>query len=141
TEDIQQQAVAYYRGYDNTNRFELEADRWFEMVKDGKGIIESPGFRDKYSYIDMLTSRVYTFELARTLFAHKDSAFLFNSELNYKDFAEKNGFRLWSNEELLKRISFLKEYTRRVETTNLASLEKIQSIEGTLEFGTTHYQK
>jgi hypothetical protein len=62
-----------------------------------------------------------------------------------KELAIKHGYKLW-NEDFSSRYDFLVEYTRRMETTNLKSMDNLlKKIEGNGEYsqkemGQEHYK-
>jgi hypothetical protein len=122
-------ATVMLRGYSNRNKSSLPNDTWYEIDRFGKKITESSIGR-QFETLDLLTKRIPAIHLAREVLLERKYSYLFNTNLNSKDFAEKDGFRLWDNkgkDEMDKREEFLFEYTRRVETTNLTSVRKVFS--------------
>jgi hypothetical protein len=53
---------------------------------------------------------------------------LFQEEYEKKSFEINNNYRLWDKSELDQRLNFMKEYFRRVETTNLFSSARLFSL-------------
>jgi len=73
---------------------------------------------------ELLTRRIKTLELAREFWMEKYTLPIVKSIENSKDLAIKHGYKLW-NEDFSSRYDFLVEYTRRMETTNLKSMDNL----------------
>jgi hypothetical protein len=145
-----------FRGYNNERTVKLQTGAWYEVGMEGRSYKEVDLSDIKFKRMEYLTSRIPTMLMARELLIQKYSKGLLK-KTNYEDFAFDQGYRLWDylgpNDpaskkfELNARKSFLIEYTRRVETTNLRSvfklLDKLEeegelNIEG---FTDKYYQK
>jgi hypothetical protein len=74
---------------------------------------------------ELITKRIQTIELAREIWMEKFSLPMFRVIDDPKKLGVEHGYRLWSEADLSKRQEFLTEYTRRVETTNLRSVENL----------------
>lgn len=130
-EDSQESPVEFfYRGFENKNRFTLEAGVWYQVAAKGREITphEEP---IKFQIGEYLTSNIPSLLLARELLLEKYSEFLFSENPSRKDLAENAGYRLWGKidepgEDLNLRLKFLFEYTRRIETTNLVVAQQFR---------------
>jgi hypothetical protein len=113
---------AFYRGFKNRGSLRLMTDFWYEVNEDGKKIEKVED--DHFLSIGMFpTKSVPTILTTRELMFSKYSSFLY-SKISRKSLSRKHGYRLWTDEEVKQRTSFLTEYTRRVETTNLNVVAK-----------------
>ena len=74
---------------------------------------------------ELLTKRIPTIELARELWFDKFSLQIFGDLDQQKKLGVDHGYRLWTAEDLKKRLAFLTESSRRLETTNLRSVENL----------------
>ncbi len=108
------------RGYENHELVILDSDNW--MVADAKGDsvnkVEDDNLLKMSSFI---TKRIPSILVARELLMQKYSEVLYKEKYDRTLLARNEGYRLWDSEEMAKRLSFIKEYFRRVETTNLTS--------------------
>lgn len=116
----------FLRGYSNTNTYNMEEALWHEVAKEGREFKaipekETPG---ELQISALLTSRIKTMELAREIWLDKFSMPILSQLDKPKELATKAGYNLWS-EEIERRIEFLKEYSRRTETTQLRSQENL----------------
>ncbi len=81
---------------------------------------------------EFITKRPIRILIGREIFLKKYSNFVFKEENDPLKFAKEYGYRLWgkmdsngeTRDDLELRLIFLKEYTRRIETTNLVSNER-----------------
>lgn len=138
--DLVQESTIYFRGYNNLKKEKISSGNWYQMDSAGKNLAQDDSFQEKYNFNDMFTKRMYTIELARQLWIQKYTSFLKGESLEEKALAQDYGYRLWNSNELEKRLEFLREYTRRVETTNLGAMEKVFSKIGMQNFGESHYK-
>jgi hypothetical protein len=134
----QVKASAFLRGYSNKTQKDLSAKQWYTVNKDGSSISESD-IGKKFASIDLFTKRIPTIHLARELMLKKRFTHLFKKTFTSKELIQKYGHRLWTDDETTRRLKFLKEYTRRIETTNLFSLKKVFSLEKVDTFNTEYY--
>ena len=74
--------------------------------------------------LELLTKRIKTIELAREIWVRDFTLPLIHLLSNPEKMAHQFGYTVW-NENLSERIKFLSEYTRRVETTNLKSIQNL----------------
>lgn len=120
-----------FRGFENTSKEGVLPNIWYEIDERGRELRETQGERD-FLIGEYVTRRIPTIIQARELLLEKYSQFAHTVTDRY-ELAKKYGYRLWQvqehkNEEsdLEKRMNFLSEYTRRIETTNLMTSRKIK---------------
>lgn len=123
------EANFFYRGFRNTKTEKLEKGNWYEIDSKGRNISQYENTK-RFAMGEFITKNIPSILIARELFFQKYSSF-FHEELSSRELAEKHGYRLWSSSsdpsgELFQRVSFLKEYTRRIETTNLLVAEQFK---------------
>ncbi|MDC0253853.1 hypothetical protein OAK75_03080 [Bacteriovoracales bacterium] len=123
----------FLRGYENKSGNLIEEGQWYKIDPQGKSF-ENLGLESskKFALGELMTKNIPTLLLTREYFLRRYSWFVFNPEIKAKELAEKYGHRLWKKwgekkEGLRARVEFLKEYTRRVETTNLKESVKLRS--------------
>ena len=134
-------AFAELRGYKKGSLRKVEFEKWHEVSKKGKQIFPSKDGRN-FKALDLLVKRVPSILLAREITLRKRYQYLFEDLVSLDLVAKKYGLRLWNSiadDEMKDREAFLFEYNRRVETTNLSSLEKV--FEGSQnEFDSSFYE-
>lgn len=119
-----QTAKAFFRGYTNREVQEVPLDVWHAMNVEGTDFSPTPR-PPGFDMIRQFVKRTPSIHLAREIFLRQESRFLLE-DWDKKKLALEYGYRLWDEEgELEKRKSFLTEHTRRMETTNLRSVQKI----------------
>jgi hypothetical protein len=111
----------YFRGYENTEEFKIPTGRWMEVDPKGRVISLTEGKR--FSIGEFITSNIPSILMARELMLKKYSSFA-HEELSKKELAIEYGYRLWGSienegEDLYRRLQFLRDYTRRHETTQI----------------------
>lgn len=144
-EDTRDQRVDFlYRGYKNTMSTKLESDVLYEVDKNGSTITESFDFPKTFEVIKSQIARIPAVHLVRELWLLKYSKFLF-SDFAAVNLASIYAYRLWNKDtkrdELSLRKKFLTEYIRRVETTNLRSIEKIFKNDPLIIFNNSYYSR
>ena len=108
------------RGYENKKLTTLDSFAWMEVDPKGRSVQE---IYDSF-WLDMssfITKRIPSIMMAREYLLRRYSSFMFQKEYDQLSLAKKEGYRLWEKSELDERLDFLKEYSRRMETTNLLS--------------------
>ena len=125
-------AEVFLRGYENNKGNLIEEGLWYEINKLGTSLnaLEPKNYR-KFLMGEFITQRIPTMLLAREHFLKRYSWFIFNNKLTSKELALRYGYRLWRSwsskiKELRARVEYLKEYTRRVETTVLKESAKLR---------------
>lgn len=124
-ENRRQSLKVQMRGHNNDSWRELDQQIWYEVNRSGKMINEFLGNPILKSSV-YFTKRTPTIHLVREYWIDRYAKDIQN-EVDFEMMALKYGYRLWSdtNKEINSRIQFATEYIRRVETTNLNSLEKL----------------
>lgn len=114
----------HLRGYMATDVKTISENEWYEVESNGRSYskMDSPlGF---LQVLELLTKRIQTIEFAREFWVRDFTIPIMKAigspELMARDF----GYKLWDF-ELANRFDFLLEYTRRIETTNLRSVENL----------------
>lgn len=134
-----QKAVAFFRGYKNKKEQEIEFNLWHAMNPEGEELVAKHPLKGM-GMLDYFATRIPSVHLAREILLKKNFPFFFKDRKE-EILARDSGYRLWEKEELSRRKEFLKEYTRRMETTNLRSLAKVFSGRKGEGFGKRHYQE
>lgn len=121
----------YYRGFDKKEFLTLDDGYWYFIDPNGNEIGQAKEKNGpEYAMGEFITSRITTILVARELMLRDYSTFIFDEDINSNVLAKKHGYRLWGSltevpkKDLRKRFEFLKEYTRRIETTNLIQRDK-----------------
>ena len=123
----------------------MSEESWFEIETNGRSLSKVEQVSGGLEITELLTRRIKTIELAREIWLEKYTTPLVNALNAPKELALHHGYTLWGD-ELNKRFDFLVEYTRRMETTNLKSmdnlLKKLEANEEVQvkELGQSHYQ-
>lgn len=112
------------RGYTSTEAYPLQELDWYSVESNGRSFerLESPP--KELQLIELLTKRIKTIELAREIWISHFTLPVIACLVDAKELAINHGFTLW-DKDLSRRQEFLSEYTRRIETTNLRSLENL----------------
>ncbi len=114
--------VINLRGYANEEMKELDYGSWYRLSQINRNIIYVSD--NKFlSQNEFITKRIQGIYYIRELFFSKYGTPTF-AKFNEAGFAKEFGMKLWSKEELKKRIAFLWTNTREVETTNLAIADR-----------------
>ena len=114
------------RGYTNTDLIPLDELAWHSLDKSGRSYEKIEDVPVELQLIELLTARIKTIELAREYWFEKYTSNLLRLvlEKDEKKIASDYGYLLWK-EDYAKRINFLLEYSRRMETTYLRALENL----------------
>ena len=120
--------VFFYRGFNNTNETLIENDKWYRIGKKGR-TLEIEKNSKRLAMGEFVTSNIPSILTAREIFYQKYSSFMHDSSLKDVELSRGHGYRLWGDfdreeSDLSQRVRFLKEYTRRMETTNLVVMER-----------------
>lgn len=124
SEEIPRQFKLLFRGYGNESVEDITHSNWVVMDAEGKSHAESSEPLPHLSILELVTKRIASLELAAEIWLGKYSMPVIESIADESKLAQVYGYRLWG-EDLTQRLSFLHEYTRRVETTNLKSLDRL----------------
>jgi hypothetical protein len=112
------------RGYTSTDTTVVNEDAWFEIETNGRSHGKVETVTGGLEITELLTRRIKTLELAREFWFEKYTAPVVKALETPKDLAISHGYTLWGDEHD-RRFSFLVEYTRRMETTNLNSMDNL----------------
>lgn len=112
------------RGYIAEDLKTVSEPLWYEVASNGRSFSEASDNQGTLQILELLTKRIQTIELAREIWVNSLTIPLVNSISEPQKLAREFGHYLWGNESE-KRFNFLLEYTRRIETTNLRSLENL----------------
>ena len=117
-----------FRGFQNYDKFSVDEGQWYKVDQKGRSI--SPFIPPKvFGISEFVTSNIPSILIAREIFFDKYSEFVHREE-SKDTLAIKHGYRLWTSiedGELGKRVDFLNEYTRRIETSNLTAANKFKN--------------
>lgn len=124
----------HLRGHSMTTTYPISEEAWFEVESNGRSHAQVEVVTGPLEITELLTRRIKTFELAREIWLEKYTRPVSKLLSNPKELAIQHGYSLW-NENLDKRFDFLVEYTRRMETTNLKSMDNLlKKVSGNGEF-------
>lgn len=142
TDERTSKVTAYMRGYNNKEEKTLTENTWYEVERSGKSISEAD-FDQKFKTIDLFTKRTPTILMARELIIRKNFKHILDPEDESRKMAVNYGYRLWDKDqdEFKPRLEFLKEYTRRTETTNITSMAKVFKDRDAEEFDSSYYHR
>jgi|GEM_PF-532238 len=115
---------AYSRGYIATAPLKIDGETWYQVDPTGRNFEETEG-SVHLNFIELLTKRFQVMGLAREVWFESTTFPVLSMISDQKRLATQSGYALWSEEMIQKRLDFIKEYTRRVETTNLRSTENL----------------
>lgn len=122
------------RGYDNKELQLIEQSSWMEVEEKGRSVVENTQMH-WLNVSEFITKRIPSIMMGREIFLNRYSEFAFREKYNIETLAQENGYRLWGKlkvdegekkSDLELRLEFLKEYFRRVETSNLLASQKIR---------------
>ena len=122
------------RGFENTALTTMQDDLWITVDERGRNY-EKTVDTNWLNMGEFLTKRIPSIMLAREIFLKRLSEFAFREKYDPVALAKNDGYRIWGKlgvsenskkEDLEQRLDFLKEYFRRVETSNLLSSAKIR---------------
>lgn len=124
----EEDVVVQMRGFENTTLTAIEADKWLVMDEKGRSLTTAEENTYWLSMGELITRRIPSLMVARELLLSKYSKFAFREKYDPVALAQKDGYRLWGllksenpnkKHDLELRLDFLKEYFRRIETSNL----------------------
>jgi hypothetical protein len=113
----------YLRGYSATEAQTDAQIDWYEIPANGRSYAVTDS-RGTLQILELLTKRITTIELAREIWIRDFTLPIIQNFASPEILGRQYGYRLWGD-DLEKRYNFLLEYTRRVETTNLKSVETL----------------
>jgi len=122
------------RGFDNKTLMTIQEDLWITVDERGRNYAQS----EDVNWLNMgefITKRIPSIMLGREIFLKRYSEFAFREKYDPVALAKNDGYRMWGKmgavegekkEDMELRLEFLKEYFRRVETSNLLSSSKFR---------------
>ena len=118
----------YYRGFANTKTSRIDENQWYKVDRRGRQL-KRFYLSKLFKMGEFLTSQIPTIYIARELWLKKYSQGFFG-EIDKAKLGQEFGYRLWgsleddTNLDLRKRLEFLIDFTRRIETTNILTTER-----------------
>ena len=112
------------RGYTSNEERTISNSDWYEISPNGRVILGMEDVPGILQVAELITKRIKTIELSREIWVKNFTLSVMERINNPKLLAQEHGYSLWG-EEIDRRYNFLVEYTRRIETTNLRSLENL----------------
>ena len=112
------------RGYSDTSTHPLEDQAWYEAEPNGRSFSKLTDSRGELQILELITKRIKTIELAREIWLEKYTLPVLAALNDNKRLAIDHGYVLWGPEQG-DRFAYLFEYTRRIETTNLRSIDNL----------------
>lgn len=112
------------RGYSDNLKKPITDLAWIEIEPNGRSFKPLENVTGEFTITELITKRIKTIELAREIWMEKFTLPIIKASADPKQFAIDFGYTFW-DEKLEKRFDFLVEYTRRIETTNLKSMENL----------------
>jgi hypothetical protein len=114
----------HLRGYAMTQAFTVGDMTWHEVDQNGRNYNPLTDVPGTLQVLELITKRIKSIELARELWVRDFTLPIMKSKSDANLLAKDFGYTLWGD-EMSRRFDFLVEYTRRIETTNLRSLENL----------------
>jgi hypothetical protein len=114
----------FLRGYLATEEIKDLDHQWYLVSPTGRTYSKMEDVHGPLQVLELLTKRIKTIELAREIWVKEFSVPLLKLISLPEKMAQTYGHTVWG-QELEKRYQFLVDYTRRIETTNLGSIEKL----------------
>lgn len=132
----EEEVLVQMRGFENNTLTPIESDKWLVVDDKGRSLITAEEHTYWLSMGEFITKHIPTLMVSRELMLAQYSDFAFREKYDPKLLASEDGYRLWGplqsekpdekseklavkKADLEIRLDFLKEYFRRVETTNL----------------------
>ncbi len=122
------------RGFENKTLNSLQEDLWLSVDEKGRNYSEA----EDTNWLGMgefMTKRIPSIMLGREIFLNRYSEFAFREKYDPLKLASIDGYRLWGKlkseegekkADLEERLDFLKEYFRRIETSNLLASSRFK---------------
>jgi hypothetical protein len=114
----------HLRGYLATESQPLSEQAWYEVGANGRNFSKVDQITGNLEITELITRRIKTFELAREVWIEKYTLPVIKFLGSAEQLAFHHGYYLWGN-NLSRRFEFLVEFMRRMETTNLNSIDNL----------------
>jgi hypothetical protein len=133
-EEVTNDLSLQLRGYDNKALNTVQEDSWIVVDEKGRSFAEPQDVR-MLDVGEFITKRIPSVMIGREIFLKRYSEFSFREKYDPLELAKKDGYRLWGEltskedtpkSDLEQRLEFLKEYFRRIETTNLLASSRFK---------------
>ncbi len=124
TFELGEEFTLHLRGYTDNTDYLIDKTEWYEVDGNGRSYSQLVEIPSHLQITELITKRIKTIELARELWVKEFTIPMMKVGDKAELLARNFGYNLWGD-ELSKRQQFLVEYTRRIETTNLRSLENL----------------
>lgn len=133
-DEIPNDVFLQLRGFDNKALTTIQDDLWITVDEKGRNYAQSEDVR----WLDVgefITRRIPSIMLGREIFLARYSEFAFREKYDPLVLARADGYRMWGKltategepkADLELRLEFLKEYFRRVETSNLLTSSRFR---------------
>lgn len=112
------------RGYLNLENQKIIDNDWYRIDSDGKSFHKMEEVPGILQVLELITKRIKTIETAREIWVKSFTVPIIKTLNDPQKMAIEYGYSIW-DEDLQKRLAFLMDYTRRIETTNLNSIHKL----------------
>lgn len=136
--------TVFLRGYNNYKSYQPEGKKWFSVDKKGEALAEAQQDIAALRVVESFLKRVPSIYIAREIWINEIFQFILAKETSEEKLAKIYGYRVWNvleSEEIEKRLLFVREYVRRVETTNLLSLKQLLRHKKKEGFNKSYYEK
>jgi hypothetical protein len=124
TLELGEEFTLHLRGYTDHTDYLIDKTEWYEVQGNGRSYSQLVEIPYHLQITELITKRIKTIELARELWVKEFTIPMMKVADKAELLARNFGYHLWGD-EFTKRQQFLVEYTRRIETTNLRSLENL----------------
>lgn len=114
------------RGYAEDHLSNISDNEWFKILSDGKSFEKVENPTGILQVLELLTKRIKTIELGREIWVKNFTIPILNLIHSPQKIAEEFGYSMWGD-DYPKRIEYILEYIRRVETTNLTSVQNMNT--------------
>ncbi len=121
-----------FRGFRGETSTTLASNQWYQLSSSGRDIVTPPStMLQQLNIGEFPTRRIPSILIARELLLKEYSKFVFDLGSDRLTLARDYGYRLWGKmpegelTEIFARAAFLREYMRRLETTNLLASDKV----------------
>lgn len=123
SEEKEHSAVVNLRGHVNKEMTDLSYGSWYKVAMPARKIeqVEPDGMMN---INELITKRIPSIYYSREAMLKKYSQFLFDKKMSRELLAVKYGYRKWTNKEVELRKKFLWDFSRRLETSNIAVAER-----------------
>ena len=112
-------ALVNLRGYANTSKETIEAGSWYRVSMPARELV----LHDPNPHMninELITRRIPSIYYAREFMFNKYSSEIFDKKITPEVLAMDHGYRKWSSKENDMRLEFLWNFSRKLETSNLA---------------------